>query len=123
MLRYHWKGLTLLGVVLFLCLSPSDHPNTFHVFTGTDKVVHFLMYATLAWVHLAEFRNREYYGHSRKKIALLILVLGLSVGMGVEYAQRWLDWGRDFDWFDELANALGLLTGLWMGNRLGDSSA
>lgn len=79
----------------------------FFTFKYTDKIVHFFLFFCLAILVYYAYRLRF----------LLVFIFTFSVSFLVEVAQHVLPFGRSFDWFDLLANALGTLTAiivLWL---------
>lgn len=99
-------------VILYLCclIPPSDIPEI-HSAIPIDKVVHFTMYVALsgacffAYIHLSANSNRF-----NRIIALLwcILVPALFGGF-IEIIQAKYCPGRTGDWFDFLADSLGVV--------------
>lgn len=65
-----------------------------------DKIVHFLMFAFLA-VNVAQ---------SFKSNLVVWIVACLFLGLGTEVAQIYIP-GRNFEWWDILADSLGVMLG------------
>lgn len=101
-------------VILYLCclIPPSDIPNVNNfLFLPIDKVVHFLMYVTLssscffAYIHISITS-----GKVEKWIAFLWCMLyPILFGGLIEIIQAKYCPGRSGDWFDFLADSLGVL--------------
>ena len=89
-----------LAAVLFGSLLPWL-PIGFGLDLG-DKVMHGIAYALLAFLSLTVFRERRH--------RLLALAATIATGPAIELVQPLT--GRNFEWFDMLANLLGILVGL-----------
>ncbi|HEX6536342.1 MAG TPA: VanZ family protein [Gemmatimonadaceae bacterium] len=73
-----------------------------------DKLVHFLLYGTFAWLSTRSLGRQRPVA----RIALLV-VLGVSLfGAVDEWHQQFIP-GRSMDPFDWMADTLGALTGAW----------
>ena len=70
---------------------------------GFDKIVHAGLF--FVWIILWLL---AYPGKSK----LIIVVAGMLYGIGLEFYQQLLPFGRTFDWWDALADAVGVLLGL-----------
>lgn len=90
-------GLVLLGFATYLLLTPSVG-KTPSLFPHMDKVLHFLIH----------FGFGSWFAQltSRKKSGCSIALWGVAIEMIQPYT------GRSFDWFDLLANNMGLLIAL-----------
>jgi VanZ family protein len=106
-----WSAAWLLVAVLLLIPIPGGVPE------GTDKVVHFLIFASLAFGAVG-------FSHRASQLAGLAL-LTVAGGTALEFAQRLTPW-RTFDLADAAANALGATSGfalalvvlfLWLRSR------
>ena len=101
----HWLFWYVVGFVLVLLvvltglLPSSDLPSV----SVNDKVEHFVAYAGLAlWFGGLTVPNHYY------RLALWLLVLG----GGIEIAQGVMHMGREADWHDFFADAVGVGAGL-----------
>ncbi len=107
-IKYH-KTLTIMLVVTFLSLmNTSDiEPRKIFSIPHFDKIVHFLMYFTMAF-----FLMFEYYLHHKHKITRIvqILLIPLFWGASMEMAQFLLTNYRGAEWWDMIANTLGVIT-------------
>jgi len=98
-----WWGLGLVLVVLavVVCLMPGrEIPG---VFEFNDKVSHFVGHGTLAVYFAGLVPRLRWWG-----IFLFLLVFGIVI----EFAQYYMQWGRDGDPRDVIANSIGALLGL-----------
>jgi len=87
------------GVLLYLCLAPSKDLPSVNVW---DKAEHALSWAVLAGAGLILFPRHP------GRIAVFALVFG---GV-VEVLQGKLPFGRDMDWADVVADAVGVAASL-----------
>ena len=65
---------------------------------GLDKVVHFLIFATLGYYGFNSYKNRVYH----------TFVLLFTYAFAVEYIQGHYIPHRSLDWYDALAGVIGL---------------
>lgn len=99
LLRSYSLILTILLSLVILCL-------TLTVQTGTqpgiinDKLAHFLAFAALVFPHSLAHKN------SFRAVSLWALFLGGAIEIIQPYV------GRQGDWFDYLADLLGVITGV-----------
>lgn len=106
--RYH-KTLFIMLVVTTLSLvnTSNIHPKPLFVIPHFDKIIHFSMYFTMAF-----FLMFEYYLHHKHKIThiIQILLIPLFWGAAMEIAQLLLTNYRSADWWDMVANSIGIIT-------------
>jgi VanZ like family len=91
-----WGLAWFVVAALLLLPIPGGVPD------GTDKVVHFLMFASLAFGAVS-------FSHRPGRLAGLAL-LTIAGGSALEFAQRLTSW-RTFDLRDAAANSLGATFG------------
>jgi VanZ family protein len=91
-----WAVAWLVVTVLLLMPVPGGVPE------GADKVVHFLIFAGLAFGAVS-------FSHRAGPLSGLA-VLTIAGGTAIEFAQRLTPW-RTFDLADAAANALGACSG------------
>ena len=74
-----------------------------------DKMVHFSFYTISSFLWswaLLNSKSKHFYFN------LILIVLGLIMfGLGIEFLQDILPTKRSFEWYDVLANTLGVLFG------------
>lgn len=99
-----WLGLWLLAVAVVAVLSLVNLSRLPPVPDGGDKVEHFLAYGLLSASAMQVF--------ARRRGCLLVAVLLVALGIGLEFAQGALTTTRMADPRDALANTLGVLAGL-----------
>jgi hypothetical protein len=97
---WHLVGAGLVLIIIFGCLVPAGSVPQLDL---NDKLEHMIAYGGLALCYggLMPPRHYPYLG-----LALLAL------GGGIEIAQGLMGWGRDADWRDFYADALGTALGL-----------
>ncbi len=98
-------GYTIIVALLSL-LPMRDLPHV-HEFRGMDKIVHFCMYfgmsGLLSWATKTELRYSRF---------IYIVAATLGWGLFMEVMQLEMHYGRQFSWFDMLANATGVFSGI-----------
>jgi VanZ family protein len=96
-----------LGCVAALSLLPMNDLPHVHEFRGLDKIVHFCMYfglsGLLSWAGKTELQYSRF---------IYIIVSTLGWGMFMEIMQMEMHLGRQFSWFDMIANASGVFAGI-----------
>jgi hypothetical protein len=97
---WHVVGVGLILIVVVACLVPAGSLPPLGM---TDKLEHMIAYGGLALCYGGLMRPRRY--------GYLGLAL-LALGGGIEIAQGLMGWGRDADWRDFYADALGTALGL-----------
>lgn len=112
MLRYviQYKFSILLAIlIVLLSLAPASKFPTvsFWYIPYIDKIVHMTMYASIGFVALCESRcKRQCIGFHILIIFVIFLVSAL-----IEVLQATVVSSRGAEWYDLLANFLGLLAG------------
>lgn len=94
------------GVILYLSLAPTTAIPSVSL---SDKIEHSLAYLGLSLLGVWAFPTRI------RRVAVG-LVLG---GVGVEFAQAAMGWGRQGDPLDALANTLGVAVGVGLALLIG----
>lgn len=114
-LKYSWIPIIISLIIFYLCcLIPfNDIPEVeFEFFIPMDKVVHFIMYLGLSGA------TALYYVYDKKghiNVPLMILgavILPIIYGGVIEVIQGKYFPPRSGDWFDFLADSLGVLASL-----------
>ena len=105
MTRFWWGlGILLVAVALVVCLMPMPPvPKTFDL---NDKIAHILGHLALA---------SYFTGLVERKGWWKILVFLFAFGVVVEFAQHFMNVGREGDVRDVLGNITGDLLGLLLG--------
>jgi VanZ family protein len=104
-LRYAWLWWSIGWILVVLTINDSleRHPPQFLNVFYSDKLLHFSGYFALA----------TWFGGVTRRARYLVVAAGLlALGGGIEIAQGLMHNGREADWWDFVANALGVTTGL-----------
>jgi VanZ family protein len=110
LLRYHRYWLLIGGglIALVFYLSLTAHPPKLFHFRSSDKLEHFTAYFVLMGWFVQLYRTR--------RARLIWAVLFVSQGMAIEIMQGMSRW-RTFDYYDALANTLGVTLAWWWSFR------
>ncbi len=98
----------MLTVILITSLLPAQNLPHLH---GSDKLHHLLSYAVLAWWTTLAFQKNTLY-----QVTILAFLLILFSGM-IELLQG-LSGYRYAEWYDLLANCIGVFVGCILAFRL-----
>jgi VanZ family protein len=103
--RYRGAWLALgWGTTLLIALGSLWPSVPQQSFGASDKFIHFGAYACLAFMY-AGVVERRYWGR---------VVLGLLLfGGAIEFAQELLTASRSGEWLDMVANAIGVMAGVF----------
>jgi len=95
-----WIAIVWTLVILTVCTWPGkDIPNP--PFPNFDKLVHGGMFVVWAVLWLLCYPNKS----------KLIILLGMAYGLGIEFYQQILPFDRTFDWWDAVADSVGVFLG------------
>jgi VanZ family protein len=108
MMKLWWGlGLVLVGLAIYYCLVPANEiPGAFDF---NDKLNHLLGHGCLAIYFAGLVPRRSWW-----KIFVFLLLLGVAI----EFAQYYMNLGRQGDVRDVIANCAGAVLGLllaWLG--------
>lgn len=98
--QHQWLVWFWSFLILVACTWPGKDIPAAPV-VGFDKFVHsglFTVWAILALINYPE-KSR------------LVVGLGMAYGLGLEFYQQLLPFDRTFDWWDAVADAVGVLIG------------
>jgi VanZ family protein len=108
-------SLCWLSLITFLlCLPGSDLPQeSWFGDLPIDKIVHVFLFTVLyaGWYYWTGFQYPEWSQAGR---AVLVCISGLVYGIGMEFVQKYFVPQRSFDVADMIADAGGLLLGLFI---------
>jgi len=105
-------GWTL--TILYFCLASSKSLSAFKVpFLGYDKVLHAGIFFTLVILWLLYYQSGIVL--SKKKYAVVALIVFLY-GVLIEILQKMLTQDRHADFFDVLANSVGIVLAIFIFN-------
>lgn len=87
-------------------LPPKDLPHI-ELFYGADKIIHLSMYLIFSLLACWALKAEEY----NARILWIILLTG-GWGIFMEFLQLEMHAGRSFSWYDEMANTIGVISGI-----------
>ena len=98
-------------LILYICLAPVDDIDPGFSIQISDKLVHFILY--FSWIVLLYFASSRAYKCrlSRRKM-LTYWIAAACVGGAVEVLQGAMEFGRNADFMDGLANSGGAMVGI-----------
>ncbi|MBL7965359.1 MAG: VanZ family protein [Prolixibacteraceae bacterium] len=96
-----------VGCIAALSLLPPNDLPKIQYFPGLDKMVHFMMYFIFSLLFCWTLRTEKHF-------LRLGFVVVTTIGWGVfmEAIQLYMHLGRNFSWYDILANSLGSVLGI-----------
>ena len=102
-------SVATIAAILWLTLSPQPTGEIqMPLFNGADKVAHAFMFGFLTlclWIDRGKLRKRDTPGGT-----LLCALIASSLGILIEYFQKWMDSGRSFEYADMIADICGAAT-------------
>ncbi|MDR1583220.1 MAG: VanZ family protein [Prevotellaceae bacterium] len=116
-LKYHWRAISWIAVIMFACLAPGDElPNVsfFEKIPYFDKIVHFTMYFIFALFLMSGFSRQ--YGKASPKAYIFSFLIAFLLGILIEFIQEKV--GRSYDIYDMTANTIGIIVSLLLFNPI-----
>ena len=103
--KYLWVGLGLLlvGLIAATSLMPASKVPELY---ANDKVFHFFAYFVVCCWFVGLIKSRFY---------ILLGTLLFSFSFVIEILQKYMTRFRQFEWYDLLANGLGILSAVILG--------
>lgn len=104
-----WKRIAAIAwtlLIIVLCSVPGGSLPEVRLFSA-DKLAHFGVFAILSWLWMISMTS-TFHERSRR-----VIVLGLALAGLTEVYQGLFVVGREPEVLDFLANAAGLLAGVW----------
>ncbi|MDR3246250.1 MAG: VanZ family protein [Prevotellaceae bacterium] len=117
LLKYHWRAILWIIVILIGCLMPGDNlpdKSFFSKIPHFDKIVHFMLYFIFALFLMSGFSRQ--YGKTSAKAYIFSFILAFALGVIIEFIQEKV--GRSYDIYDMIANTLGVIVSLWLFNAI-----
>jgi VanZ family protein len=111
--NYFWAFLWSL-FILTICFIPSTGLPKINFFSDypIDKVVHFFLYFIQSSLFLLVGTYKISTNLLRRKHILFTLFYSLLLGIAIEIIQQYCIVGRSGDFYDVLADLIGILLGL-----------
>lgn len=111
--------LLVLSAICYLSLDadPLSGKERWLDFPGSDKLVHFIMYAGLTATYCFDYYRRRITRHHYWPLVVALLA-AIGVGAVLECMQAYMGIGRSGDYIDFVANSLGAIAGILAGNKL-----
>ncbi len=105
-------------IILYLTLVPRPVPaDLTEPFPGADKIVHGIMFASLAAAIVID-KGRSVRTVPSRTIALTAALISTISGALIELLQLWMDMGRGCEMTDFIADTIGAFTGGWIGIQI-----
>jgi hypothetical protein len=104
-----------LFVLILVCIPGEDLPSTPYLdILSFDKLVHTALFGGIVFLFCMPFKNAAI--SKPQKLALFIkITLATCVwGITTELIQKYFISGRQFDWFDWLADSLGAIAAFFV---------
>lgn len=112
----YWKSIAVLTLIFFLSTAPASDFKSIPAFPNEDKLVHFLMYFTLAFVLLWDTAKRNpNVDIKNSHVWLWIIGIPILFGGAMEIWQWLLTTSRTGDWLDEATDTVGATVGYFAG--------
>lgn len=102
--------LTILTVLCILWLTLASEPvgdTDIPLFPGADKLAHSIMFGGLTAVAIFDWTRVRSWRTVPAGLIVLIALLSVAFGIGIEFTQRSMNLGRGFEVSDMLADAAG----------------
>jgi VanZ family protein len=116
-LKFHWRAILWVIVIMFACLTPGDQfPQVSFLsrIPHFDKIVHFTMYFIFALLLMSGFSRQ--YGKTSVKAYIFSFILAFLPGVLIEFIQEKV--GRSYDIYDMIANTAGIIVSLLLFNSI-----
>ena len=96
-----------LALVFYLTLTPGDKLHSldkagisdYLAFDHSDKLVHLLMFFGLSFL----------FQFLKERRVIIYFLVPFLISFSIEILQGIMPFGRTFDWFDLIANSIGIL--------------
>jgi VanZ family protein len=114
-LKYHWRAILWIMVIMIVCLSPGNKLPDISFFARIphfDKIAHFAMYFIFALFLMSGFSRQ--YGRTSFKAYIFSFILAFLPGILIEFVQEKV--GRSYDIYDMIANTAGIIVSLLLFN-------
>lgn len=114
MLKNFWPAIVwALGILVLIGVPGTYFPSitTFWDWLSPDKVVHFVLFGGQTFLILYGFREQYFHTQNRYLFTIVAIGLGVAYGLLTELLQYYVFVGRDGNYFDFIADAIGAFIG------------
>ncbi|WP_353148924.1 VanZ family protein [Flavobacterium sp.] len=94
-------------LIIYLCLNDVSNLPTISI-KNIDKIIHFVFYFVLVFLWIKGMKRTSMYRF------LIVVVLAIFLGIGIEFLQKYCTPKRTFDWYDIVANSLGAISSFFL---------
>lgn len=110
-LKGFWPGIAWFFVVAVLVFMPGeDVPQIGWMgIYRVDKLVHFGMFGGLTYLFSLPYLNSGFSIKKKQNSFIIVSIIFIAWGLGVEYIQKYFAYHRSFDLFDWLADSIGVM--------------
>lgn len=117
-LKKYLFTLLVVAAILYLSLARTSAPDDMPQIPHADKIVHFIMYLGVMLAFYLDVYRQSLSQKSFRRRLVWGLFLCVVFGGVVELLQMYCTTYRTGDWWDWVADALGVLAGAWSGRYL-----
>lgn len=112
--KQYWKSIVWVFIILFLSTLqvPKIPGNRLINIPHFDKLVHFSLYFIGVSLWLFDYYKKK--GNWNRSIFIAIISWGILYGILMEILQKVVVQNRSGDFFDALANTIGVLTAFFL---------
>jgi hypothetical protein len=113
-LKYY--GLTLLWalfVLLMCCIKVGKVPDSHLFFPGFDKLVHCGFFFVFVIFYSNAIIRKQNFAYLPFKYALLVVIVAILFGGGIELLQAYVFTWRDGEWDDLFADTVGVFMAMY----------
>lgn len=107
----HWI-FSVLCLIIILWLTLTPHPfgeEELPLFPGADKIAHGLMFFGLTLCMLFDYMRHSGWKHVSLLVIAVASMLGMGLGIGIEFLQRAMGEGRSYETMDMAADSIGAI--------------
>ena len=95
-------------LIVLASLTPSSRLPHINLFPQADKVIHFCMYLGFYFLLIPPFTFKKNY----KRSYFFSFIISVFIGLLMEYLQYLLAMGRSAEFFDVVADTIGVIAGI-----------
>jgi len=104
--------IALVFILLSLPSSNFSHKSGWLHFLPIDKIVHVILFGSLAWSFYCFFDKAPLQALKSVRAKALAMIFCIVFGIAMEYYQKWYVPSRGFEVKDMIADAAGVLLAL-----------